>query len=255
MNKKFVAALVLMSTLAAVSSCAQKPEPEAEKARIEAIVQEYIRSHPAEIAESLNKYARAQQQRNEDAQMKAALNNRVDVPVEGSPASGPEDARITLVEFSDFQCPFCARVNGVLKKIRENHKAEIRFVFKNMPLRSIHPQAVPAAMAALAAGEQGKFWEYRDMLFSKQQEWSNGGAEAWFAKYAETLGLDVEKFKNDMNDEKIRGRVKEDEKLASKLGVRATPTFYVNGARVQGARDYDYFEKVIGQVSKEGAKG
>lgn len=237
------------------AACAPAQDPAEEKKRIEAVVREYIRSHPEELADSLTKHAMAQRAKKEKERISQALRNRFDVPLDGSPARGPEDARVTIVEFSDFQCPFCARADKTMRRLKEERGGVVRMVFKHLPLDSVHPKARPAAMAAMAAGEQGKFWEYRDILFERQGEWANGDAGKKFAEYAGELGLDVEKFKADLSNDEYRERVEKDMELAKKLGARATPTFFVNGVRVEGAMDLDYFNELIDLLISETKEG
>ncbi|MGK7346575.1 MAG: thioredoxin domain-containing protein [Candidatus Nitrospinota bacterium M3_3B_026] len=248
--------LAIPLALAALfAACAPAQDPVEEKKRIEAVVREYIRSHPEEIADSLTKHAMAQRARKEKERIKQALRNRFDVPLDGSPATGPEAAAVTIVEFSDFQCPYCARADKTLRRLKGEKEGDIRMVFKHLPLDSVHPQARPAAMAAMAAGEQGRFWEYRDILFERQNQWASGEAEKKFVEYAGELGLDAEKFRADLSKDEYRERIEKDMELAKKLGARATPTFFVNGVRVEGAMDLDYFNKLIDLLLSEKGDG
>ena len=159
---------------------------------------------------------------------------RAAVPVrQDDPAKGKPSAPVTLVEFSDFQCPYCARANPALKEIESAYPNDVRIVWKHMPL-SFHQNAMPAALAAEAAREQGgsaKFWAMHDKLFANQASLSTEAYE----RYARELGLDVARFQRDMASPKIKARVEEDAKLAQKVGVNGTPTFLVNGERVVGS--------------------
>jgi protein-disulfide isomerase len=160
---------------------------------------------------------------------------------EGRPALGPEDALVTVVVFSDFQCPFCARLGPTVHDLAEKHGA--RVVFRQMPL-SMHPQARDAAKASLAAHRQGKFWEMHDVLFAKQRE-IQGEAGSGFRTFAEEIGLDVDQFASDMADPAIEQMVAEDEALARRLGVSGTPASFVNGRFVRGAADDATFGPLI----------
>jgi protein-disulfide isomerase len=149
------------------------------------------------------------------------------------PVKGRAGAPVTVVLFSDFQCPFCARAEPVVKAIEDAYPSQVRVAWKHLPL-PMHRNAVPAALAAEAARAQGgsaKFWAMHDKLFANQGSLS---ADA-FERYARELGLDVARFRADLASPKLRARVDEDSKLAAKLGVSATPTFVVNGERVVGS--------------------
>lgn len=162
------------------------------------------------------------------------------VELEKSPSRGPENAPITLVEFCDFQCPYCQRVQSTLEQFFSQYQGKVRHVYKNMPL-NFHPLAEPAARAALAAGKQGKFWEYKKMVFDNQRNLSQ---EA-FVTFAQQLGLDVEKFKSDMDSPEIRSAVQNDLRQAIKLGIQSTPTLIVNGTEIRGARSLCSFIEAV----------
>jgi protein-disulfide isomerase len=146
------------------------------------------------------------------------------------PARGRADAKVTVVEFSDFQCPFCSRAVPAVKELEKEFGAEVRVVWKHLPL-SFHPNAMPAAIAAEAARQQGKFWEMHDKLFAGQQSLS----EASYLGFAAELGLDAGRFRKALGDPATRARVEEDARAAAAAGVTGTPTFLVNGERVVGA--------------------
>jgi len=146
------------------------------------------------------------------------------------PARGAERARVTVVEFADFQCPFCSRALAPLGEIAQAYGKEVRVVFKHMPL-AFHPNALPAALAAEAARQQGKFWEMHDAIFAHQQALS----DAAYAEYAEELKLDLARFKSALVDPATRKRVEEDLAQARSAGVTGTPSFVVNGELVLGS--------------------
>jgi protein-disulfide isomerase len=162
------------------------------------------------------------------------------VPLDGSPAAGPEDALVTLVEFSDYECPFCSRAHGTVKQLQEKYGKKLRVVMKHHPLPN-HPHAKPAALAALAAGEQGKFWEMHDTLFSNARALGEGELE----RYAQGLGLDVERWKKDMADSRLAERIRKDESLAMQVGATGTPGFFVNGRFISGAQPLEVFTGVV----------
>jgi protein-disulfide isomerase len=167
---------------------------------------------------------------------------RYDVPVAADdPALGSADAAVTLVEFSDFQCPFCARVMPTLKQVREQYGDRVRIVWKDFPLTSIHPQAFKAAEAGHCAFEQGKFWEYHDQLFANQ----NALEPEFLKKYAADTGLDAEAFNACLDTAKYGDRVQEQMALGTRLGVSSTPSAFINGRMVTGAQPYEVFTAII----------
>jgi protein-disulfide isomerase len=162
------------------------------------------------------------------------------VPIDGSPVIGSADALVTLVEFSDYQCPFCSRANATVEQLRKQYGNKLRVVMKENPL-SFHPRAKPAALAALAAGEQGKYWEYHDKLFSNSKALEDADLE----KYATEIGLDLNRWKADMTNPKLSALIDRDQALASKLGANGTPAFFINGRFLSGAQPIDNFKTII----------
>ncbi|MFP2931574.1 DsbA family protein [Pyxidicoccus sp. 3LG] len=162
------------------------------------------------------------------------------VPLDGSLAAGAEDALVTLVEFSDYECPFCSRAHDTVKQLQQKYGKKLRVVMKHHPLGN-HPRARPAALAALAAGEQGKFWEYHDVLFANARALRDEDLE----RYAREQGLDVERWKKDLADPRLAERIGKDEELAMKVGATGTPAFFVNGRFISGARPLEVFTGVV----------
>jgi protein-disulfide isomerase len=163
------------------------------------------------------------------------------------PTVGPKTAPVTIVEFSDFQCPFCSRVVPTVKQIEEKYKGKVRLTFRNYPL-PFHDKAQLAAEAAMAANEQGKFWEMHDKLFGNQQALDRPSLE----KYAQEIGLNVDKFKADLDSGKLKGAVNGDVTYANSLGGgMGTPTFFINGRKVAGAMPFDSFASIIDEELKK----
>ncbi len=173
----------------------------------------------------------------------------VNVPIEGAYAMGDPNAPVVIVEFTDFQCPFCARhFNQTLSQIKSNYVDEglVYYVFRDFPLTSIHPQAVQAAEAARCAGDQGAFLEMYDQLFQKQEEWSGrNDATALFANYASDMNLDDVEFTACIEGKTHQMTVYEELDLGSSLGVQGTPAFFINGYFLSGAQPYSTFEEAI----------
>jgi protein-disulfide isomerase len=168
---------------------------------------------------------------------------RYDVPVEGAYALGPENAPITIVEFSDFQCPYCRRWHEqVYEPLLAAYPGKIRMVYRHLPLTSIHPDAFPAAEAAMCAGEQDAFWPYHEKLFSNEAL----GSEV-YTRYAEELSLNMNAFESCMIGHKYQEAIQSDIDFAFNLGIRSTPTFFVNGLAIVGAQPLEVFQQLIGK--------
>ena len=165
---------------------------------------------------------------------------RVAVGVDDDPAKGPAKAPVTIVEFSDFQCPYCGRAEAVVKQILENYKDKVRLVYRDFPL-PMHPYAPKASEAAQCANEQGKYWEYHDALYADQSKLALTDLQAT----AERLGLKTEAFKTCLDSGKYAAEVSKDVADGQKAGVSSTPFFFINGIPVIGARDYSAFAEII----------
>jgi protein-disulfide isomerase len=166
---------------------------------------------------------------------------RVAVAEGGNPAKGPANAPVTLIEFSDFQCPYCARVTSTLAKLEENYAGKIRIVFRDLPLLNLHKNAGVAAEAAQCANEQGKFWEMHDRLFANQQKLTAPELK----EHAVALGLDATTFNQCLDSGKYTAEWRKDADEAGKLGLSGTPAFFVNGRLISGAQPYEAFAQVI----------
>lgn len=163
---------------------------------------------------------------------------------------GDKDAKVVLVEYSDFQCPACARLYLLVKQLEKEFGAKAFFVYRHFPLKNLHQNAEPAAFASEAAGRQNKFWAMHDLLFDKQTEWSDkDDAKEVFFQYAQELGLDVEKFKSDLDSQEVKEKVANDILSGQRGGVRGTPAFFINGKIVQkNPIDYDQFKQLLQQA-------
>lgn len=158
---------------------------------------------------------------------------------------GNPDASVTLVEYSDFECPACGAYAPVVKTLVEEYADRINFVYRHFPLPQ-HLSAKPAAYAAEAAGKQGKFFEMHDMIFADQSEWSTArNPEEIFAGYAEKLGLDMEQYAIDVLSDEVKNKVQADLQSGNQSGVRGTPTFYVNGKQIANPQTYEAFKAII----------
>ena len=161
-----------------------------------------------------------------------------------SPSIGPENAKVTIVEFSDYQCPGCLIAENNLEPILKEYSGKIRFVYRNFPLYTIHPNAGIAAEAALAANEQGKFWEMHNALFANQEQIRADGNVAIFA-IAKEFGLDEAKFAEALNSHKFEAAVKAGFEDALKFGCEGTPTFFINGKKYFAALSTQELKQII----------
>jgi protein-disulfide isomerase len=159
---------------------------------------------------------------------------------------GPEAAKVTIALFSDFQCPFCARVEPTLKALQAAYPGAVRLDWRHLPL-PFHPNALPAAKASEAAREQGKFWEMHDRLFEEQASLS----DALYARTAKELGLDLKRFERDAAGERISKRIAEDQALAAAVGASGTPTLFVNCRKMVGAQPVEAFKPVVEEEIKK----
>lgn len=167
---------------------------------------------------------------------------RATIPLEAAdPAVGTTAAKITIVEFSDFQCPYCLRAAPTLKQLRQTYGDKVRVVWKDFPLTQIHPEAFKAAEAGHCAADQGKFWEYHDKLFASQQALQ----PEFLKQYAREMGMDATKFDACLDASTYSERVRDSVAAGAQVGVSSTPTLYVNGRRLEGAQPYEVLAAVI----------
>ncbi|MBI5943410.1 MAG: DsbA family protein [Chloroflexi bacterium] len=166
---------------------------------------------------------------------------RYDIPTDGYPSLGPDDAQIVIVEFSDYQCPYCRKFHDeTYQALLNAYPGQIRFVYRNLPLTSIHPSAMPAAIASLCANDQNAYWDYHEKLFS-----SESLDEATYIQYAADLGLNVDTFTACLSSGSHDAFIQEDMNFAIDLGVQSTPTFFINGLAIVGAQPLANFQQVI----------
>jgi protein-disulfide isomerase len=169
-------------------------------------------------------------------------NTKLTVPIEGRDhLQGKISAPITLLEYGDYECPYCGEAYPIVKEIQERLGEKLCFAFRNFPLANAHPHAVHAAEAAEAAAAQGQFWEMHDLLFENQQALEDED----IAQYAATLGLDAKRLIQEISSRLHEARVKEDFKSGMRAGVNGTPTFFINGERYDGPRDVESFLEAL----------
>ena len=159
-------------------------------------------------------------------------------------AQGPADAPITLLEFGDYECPDCGNAYPVIKRLIAEMGPRLRFIFRNFPLSNVHPHASVAAQAAEAAAAQGKFWEMHDLLYEHQKDL----ADIEMSKFALRIGLEIYRFDADLASERFARRVTADYESGVRSGVTSTPTFFVNGIRYVGEKDYETMKAALDQL-------
>jgi protein-disulfide isomerase len=207
----------------------------------------------AKIGEALERHFTKKRQEQQEAAIKAEqakmedqFKNPVKIDIGNAPVKGNATAKVTIIEFSDFQCPYCQRGASVIDQVMKAYPNDVKIAFKHYPL-PFHDKAKPAAMASYAAQQQGKFWEMHDLLFKNQGELT----EENFVKFATELKLNIDKFKVDMKSEEASKLVDADMELGSKNGVNGTPAFFINGVLLSGAQPLPAFKGVIDRFLKQ----
>lgn len=159
---------------------------------------------------------------------------------------GNTSSKVTLTEYGDFECPACSAYYPVVEQVYDKYKDQIQFQFRNFPLRQIHLHAMQAHRAAIAANNQGKFWEMYSLLYKNHDSWTQeSDPSATFRGYAQSLGLDMARYDGDVKSEITNSAINADIAEGQKLGVNSTPTFFINGKKIDNPRDVEAFNKVI----------
>lgn len=212
--------------------------------RVNELIANYIDKNIGDIHTKLITYMEKQQNAEQTQATEDAFENPKPTLIrEWNPSRGAgENAKITIIDYSEFECPFCARSRGALNELMKRYEGDIRIIYKNFPL-SFHEKAVPAARAAYAANKQGKFWDYHDVLFANQQ---NLG-EDFYIQVANDLGLDITQFNKDRKSDASKDAVDQDTADGATIGVRGTPYFLINGVPLSGAQPVANFEEIIQQ--------
>ena len=163
------------------------------------------------------------------------------IPLGDAPSKGPADAPVVVVEYSDFECPYCKRAHDTMKELVARYPEKVRLVFKNHPLPHLHKHAQLAAEAALAAGAQGKFWEMHDLLFAFRDALTREDLDG----YAQSLGLDMAKFRDDLSTGRFRDQIRRETLEVLKIGATGVPAIFVNGVYIKGAKPLEVYEKAV----------
>ncbi|MEH2083419.1 MAG: DsbA family protein [Nostoc sp.] len=214
--------------------------------KLETEVLQIIRNHPEVVREALQAESLQKQQQQQQAQyyIKQQIRENPSSIIGESPVTGATQQKIVLIEFSDFQCPYCAKAHQTLKQFMARHQDEVTLVYKHYPLTSIHPEAIPAAKAAWAANKQGKFWQYQDALFAQQDKLG----EKLYVALAKKLKLDLSEFNQQRNSQQVSAVIEKDQQIAEKLGIKGTPFFFINGETFAGAVTLSEMESILSRV-------
>lgn len=165
---------------------------------------------------------------------------------------GEGSSGVTVIEYGDFECDACYRYYPIFKQLKEKHQDRVTFQFRHFPIVSAHPNAMAAHRAAEAAGRQGKFWEMHDLLYERQKTWTGSNSAAkQFEDYATELGLDIEKFKTDTSSTSAGADVQADFKAGEAAGVQGTPTFFIDGKKIETPNSIEAFEQLIEDAVKQ----
>lgn len=241
--------LILLLTLLALTGCTtNKPNAQTTptETQLKEQVLQIIRENPQVLIESVQTYQQEQERKVQEARqtfLQQMTTNPAAV-IDDSPITGSPAKKIVLVEFSDFQCPVCAQAQKSVKQFIEKNKNKVTLTYKHLPLPQ-HEQAIPAAKAAWAAGQQGKFWEYHDALFNQQQKLG----EPLYLEIAKNLKLDQNRFNQDRQSAGAEAAIQKDLQLAQSLGITGTPFFNLNGEPLIGAVSVADLEKALAKVT------
>lgn len=168
---------------------------------------------------------------------------------------GPEEASITLIEYLDFECEACRAYYPITKQLKEEYKDKIRFIVRYFPLPG-HKNSMTSALAVEAAGKQNKFWEMHNVLYERQKDWGEKAVSdpSIFETYAKQIGLDMDKYKNDISNKELRDRIDRDKNSGISLGIQGTPTFFINGERIPNPKGYEDFKSIVDGLMPENNK-
>ncbi len=212
--------------------------------RMEKAIKDYLEKNPQALKAQIEAALKSRSPQQADTRtIEEKIKNPVKVDLGKSPIKGTANAPIMIVEFSEFQCPFCARVEPTLKQLLNDYKGKIGITFRHNPL-PFHKNAMSASKAALAGREQGKFWEMHEALFNNQKDLSDEN----ILKLAKQVGLNSAKFKTDWKSNKFDAEIEKDMQDARSLGASGTPSFFINGVSLRGAQPVDSFKAVIDKI-------
>lgn len=260
---KFRRLFLVLLSVAALSSCTSDEKLKQQMSKVlkedPKILTEAIEKHPAEFITALQNAAKNAQEemgKKREEEEKKKLEESFDKPLQAEIRSdeairGPKDAPLTLVEYSDFECPFCSRGFETVMQLMKKYEGKIRFIYKHLPL-SFHEQAMPASQyyEAIRLQDEKKAFAFHDEIFKNQAKLKNG--KAFLDATAKKVGADMAKLKKDIDSDAVRNRIEADIKEAGSFGMQGTPGFLLNGVPVRGAYPAEYFDSLIAELQKRG---
>lgn len=251
--------MILMTVLLMAVACTSKEELKKMMKENPDIITEAIEANPEKFIDALNSAVKAAQEgqgkKREDDEKKAleeSFNNPLQAEIRSDESfRGDANAPITLIEYSDFECPFCSRGFNTVMELMDKYKGKIRFAYKHLPL-SFHPQAMPAAQyyEAIRLQSPEKAWQFHDAIYKNQRALQNG--EKFLKEEAKKLKVDMTKLAKDVNSESVQKRIDADMAEAAKFGFQGTPGFLLNGVPVKGAYPTQHFDDLITELKKRG---
>lgn len=251
--------LLLVAALFVAAACTSKDDLKKMMKENPEIITEAIEANPEKFIDALNNAVKAAQEgqgkKREEEEKKAleeSFNNPLQAEIRDDESfRGPKDAPLTLVEYSDFECPFCARGFNTVMELMDKYKGKIRFVYKHLPL-SFHPQAMIASQyyEAIRLQSPEKAWEFHDRIYKDQRKLQNG--ESFLKSLAKDLKVDMKKLAKDIKSEAVQKRIDADMAEAAKFGFQGTPGFLLNGVPVKGAYPISHFDGLIEELKKRG---
>src|ERR1051325_5213304 len=215
---------------------------------------EFLKAHKSEVLQIINEAVSESRLAQEHRSLEESLKNPYKPKIsEQTRIRGNKAAKYTLVEYADFQCPYCGNSYPTVEKLREKYGDDLRFIYKHLPLSSIHPQALPAAryMEAISLQSEDKAWNFYDIVFKNQSQLS----ESFYEQTAKSLGLDLGRLTADLKSEQVTAAIDADIKEAGEMGFIGTPGFLLNGIPIKGAYPIDYFETIINKLDQTNSSG
>jgi protein-disulfide isomerase len=251
--------IFVLLALAMLTACTSKDELKKMLKENPDIITDAIKANPTKFIDALNEAVKTAQEgegkRREEDEKKAleeSFNNPLTAELRSDESfRGNKDAPITLIEYSDFECPFCSRGYATVMELMKKYDGKIRFVYKHLPL-SFHPQAMPAAQyyEAIRLQSPEKAWQFHDRVYSDQRKLQNG--EAFLKSIAKDLKVDMKKLEADVKSKEVQARIDADIAEAGKFGFQGTPGFLLNGVPVKGAYPTSHFDGLIEELKKRG---
>lgn len=249
--------LVILGMFLVATGCVNKDQLKKTLVENPEILFEVIEKNPAKFLEVVNKAAREAQTKARENQAKAEeqrleeeFKNPKKPNIAGETFQGVDSAPIVIVEYSDFECPYCSRGYEVVKRIKEAYSGKVKFIYKHLPL-DFHPKALPAAQIfeAIAIQDKAKAFKFHDRVFENQDKLKTGG-EKWMESIAKDLGINMKKMKKDMKGATVKAKIDAHIAEAKKFGISGTPGFIINGVTLKGAYPFPEFKKIIDKTLK-----